>query len=168
MTYRLGQLSRSNLENVDPPLVRCVERAIEITLQDFGVYEGLRSIERQRELFKAGASRTMNSFHLPDRFGIGHATDLVPWIAGKYQWQALPCNQIAIAMRQASIEQEYPIIWGAVWDRKLHELKPENLEREIASYVRRYQMQHGFDEHPLIDRPHFQGERSADALPQAA
>jgi peptidoglycan L-alanyl-D-glutamate endopeptidase CwlK len=168
MTYRLGQLSVSHLENVDPPLVRCVQRAIEITLQDFGVYEGLRAIERQRELFKAGASRTMNSYHLPDRYGIGHATDLVPWIGGKLQWQSAPCNQIAKAMHQASLEQDYPIVWGAVWDRKLHELDPDNLEREIAAYVRRYQQIHGFSEYPLIDRPHYQGERSADALPSAA
>src|SRR5262245_44952030 len=148
MAYRLGQLSRSHLEDVDPPLVRCAERAIEITAQDFAVHEGLRDIERQRALFRAGASRTMDSYHLPDGYGIGHALDLVPWSAGKLQWQAQPVNQIAIAMRQASIELDYPLTWGAVWDRKLHDLKPDALEREVMAYLRRYQMQHGHDEYP--------------------
>lgn len=39
----------------------------------FDVIEGVRSIERQRELFAQGASRTMNSRHLT-----GHAVDVWP------------------------------------------------------------------------------------------
>jgi peptidoglycan L-alanyl-D-glutamate endopeptidase CwlK len=39
----------------------------------FDVIEGLRTIERQRELFERGASRTMNSRHLT-----GHAVDVWP------------------------------------------------------------------------------------------
>jgi peptidoglycan LD-endopeptidase CwlK len=46
---------------VHPDLVRVVERAIQITPQDFRVQEALRTRERHAELVARGASRTMNS-----------------------------------------------------------------------------------------------------------
>jgi peptidoglycan LD-endopeptidase CwlK len=57
---------------VHPDPVRLVERAIQITTQDFRGQEGLRTRERQAALVARGASRTMNSRHLT-----GHAVDLV-------------------------------------------------------------------------------------------
>ena len=42
---------------------------------DFTVFEGVRSIERQKELVEDGKSKTMNSFHLK-----GLAVDLVVYI----------------------------------------------------------------------------------------
>jgi peptidoglycan L-alanyl-D-glutamate endopeptidase CwlK len=50
MPYRLGPRSRSNLRGLHPDLVRVVERAIEITAQDFTVLEGVRTPQRQAEL----------------------------------------------------------------------------------------------------------------------
>ncbi len=47
MGYILGQRSRNELGTVDPRLQRVVERAIEITEQDFMGLEGKRSQERQ-------------------------------------------------------------------------------------------------------------------------
>ena len=44
--YQLGKKSKKKLEGVHPDLVKVVERAIEITEQDFTVLEGLRDIER--------------------------------------------------------------------------------------------------------------------------
>lgn len=58
MAYRLSQRSLSSLKGVHPDLVRVVNRAIQITGIDFMVTEGLRTPERQKELVKAGASRT--------------------------------------------------------------------------------------------------------------
>ena len=74
MTYVLGKRSLSNLKGIHPDLVSVVKRAIDITDQDFTVIEGLRDIDRQRELFKSGASTTMNSRHLT-----GHAVDIAPY-----------------------------------------------------------------------------------------
>ena len=62
--YKLGQRSLQNLSGVHPDLVSVVKRAIEITKQDFSVIEGVRNIDRQRQLVKSGASTTMNSRHL--------------------------------------------------------------------------------------------------------
>ena len=73
MAYKLSQRSLQNLSGVHPDLVAVVKRAIEITEQDFSVIEGIRSIDRQRELVKSGASQPMNSRHLT-----GHAVDIAP------------------------------------------------------------------------------------------
>ncbi len=54
MTFKLGERSLSRLQGVHPDLVKVVKRAIELTTVDFTVLEGLRSVERQRQLYEAG------------------------------------------------------------------------------------------------------------------
>ena len=75
MTYKLGTRSLQSLSGVHPDLVAVVKRAIQITPQDFTVIEGVRNIERQKQLVAKGASKTMNSRHIT-----GHAVDMVPWL----------------------------------------------------------------------------------------
>jgi peptidoglycan L-alanyl-D-glutamate endopeptidase CwlK len=167
MTYRLGPASEANLVGVEPGLVLCTRRAIQITRQDFGVFEGLRLLERQRGLVACGASRTLDSYHLADLLGVGHALDNVPHVDGRLQWQMPCCNQVAIAMRKASLELRVPLTWGRVWDRLLGDLDPDNLEHERHLYVVRYQVTHPpilvngklVPQYPLDDGPHFQGLR---------
>lgn len=149
MIYWFGAASEAALVGVIPPLVHVARRALELTKQDFGVFEGLRSLERQRRLFTAGASRTMDSLHLR-----GRALDLVPYVDGRLQWQDPLCDKVAVAMRQASIELDVPITWGAVWDRLLSELDPADLASEVLRYVARFRVAN--DRSPLVDRPHFQ------------
>lgn len=157
MTFALGAASREHLVGVNVDLARVVRRAIELSEQDFTVFEGLRSAERQAELFAAGASRTLDSYHLPDERGIGHAVDLVPWIAGKPQWQQTPCLKIAKAMHRAAQMFDVPVTWGAVWDRELRALDATGLEQEIEDYVHRYRSRTG--KAPLVDMPHYQVPR---------
>lgn len=160
--FHLGVGSEEHLRGIDPRLERCVRRAITTTSTDFNVYEGLRSLERQQELYRNGASRTLDSYHLT-----GHAVDLVPFLGGRVQWQQPLCNQVAIAMREAAVYFGVPLTWGAVWDKKLSELDPARLQNEIEAYIERYRISHPpirvqgemHDPHPLIDGPHFQVDR---------
>lgn len=108
--FHLSRRSLSRLDGVHPDLVRVVHHAIGITPVDFMVTEGLRSIERQRELYKAGASRTMNSRHLT-----GHAVDLVALVGGKVRWDWPLYESIATAMKLAAAEENVPIEWGGDW-----------------------------------------------------
>jgi peptidoglycan L-alanyl-D-glutamate endopeptidase CwlK len=164
VAFRLGAASEGNLVGIDGGLVSCARRAILTTLQDFGVFEGLRSITRQTALVAAGASRTMDSYHLPDSRGTGHALDLVPFVAGRLQWQLPLCLMVAVAMRAASDLLDVPLVWGGVWDRTLTDLDPANLGHEIALYTARYQATHPpvmvagklTMRYPLVDGPHFQ------------
>lgn len=105
--YKLGQRSKENLEGVHPDLVKVVERAIQITEQDFTVIEGLRSVERQKQLVANGSSRTMNSRHLT-----GHAVDIAPW---PISWEWDKFYIIEDAVKQAARELDIPIEWGGDW-----------------------------------------------------
>lgn len=118
MTFSLGQKSRQKLEGVHPDLVAVVERAIKLTERDFTVLEGLRTPERQRQLFNAGKSKTMNSRHLT-----GHAVDLAPWptngdfdedgILNIADWDEY--YPIAEAMKEAAYDLGIKIVWGGDW-----------------------------------------------------
>jgi peptidoglycan L-alanyl-D-glutamate endopeptidase CwlK len=48
MKFKLSQRSLDRLNGVDKDLVAVVKRAIEITELDFGVTEGIRTLDRQR------------------------------------------------------------------------------------------------------------------------
>lgn len=110
MTFRLSRRSLSRLEGVHQDLVKVVKRAIEITEVDFMVTEGLRTKERQAELYKAGASKTMNSRHIT-----GHAVDLAAWVSGGIRWDWPLYHKIADAMAQAAHEVGVDIVWGGSW-----------------------------------------------------
>ena len=107
MGYKLGGRSLQNLSGVHPDLVSVVKRAIEITEQDFSVIEGVRNINRQRELVKSGKSTTMNSRHLT-----GHAVDIVPY---PVSWEWEDFYPIADAMKQAAEELSISLEWGGDW-----------------------------------------------------
>jgi peptidoglycan L-alanyl-D-glutamate endopeptidase CwlK len=107
MSYKLGTRSLQNLSGVHPDLVAVVKKAIEISEQDFTVLEGIRNINRQRELVKTGKSTTMNSRHLT-----GHAVDLAPW---PISWEWEDFYPIADAMKQAAEELEVDLKWGGDW-----------------------------------------------------
>ena len=110
MTYKLSKRSLSRLEGVHKDLVQVVKLAIELTEVDFGVTEGVRTIERQRELFAKGASKTMNSRHLT-----GHAVDLVAYVGSEARWDWPLYHKIADAMKRAANSLGVPIVWGGDW-----------------------------------------------------
>lgn len=107
MSYKLSHRSMRALSGVHPDLVAVVKRAIEITEQDFSVIEGVRNVQRQRELVAKGKSTTMNSRHLT-----GHAVDLVPYPVS-WDWEYF--YPIADAMKAAAEELDIPLEWGGDW-----------------------------------------------------
>jgi len=112
-----------NLSGVHPDLVAVVKLAITITEQDFTVIEGIRSINRQRELVKKGASTTMNSRHIT-----GHAVDMVPW---PVDWNDLERFEImSEAMKAAAEELEVPIVWGGDW-KSFYDAPHFELDRKV-------------------------------------
>lgn len=116
MTYSLSQKSLDRLKGVNPRLVDVVRRAIELTAQDFMVLEGLRTKERQAELYAQGRTTpgkivtwTMESRHID-----GDAVDLVPY---PVDWNDLSkFDAISRAMFKAADELNIAIRWGADWN----------------------------------------------------
>lgn len=122
MTYALGAKSRERLIGVHPKLVAVVEMAIQLTKQDFMVLEGVRTPERQKELYAQGRTKpgqkvtwTLNSNHFKNaKTGYGHAVDLVPF---PVDWSHKKLDVVAKAMFAAADTLDTPIRWGADWDR---------------------------------------------------
>ena len=112
MAFNFSKRSLKNLEGVRPELVKVVKRALEITTVDFTVIEGRRTLARQKQLLKSGATRTLRSRHLT-----GHAVDLAPWVNGAVRWDWPLFYPIARAMKQAARELNVKIRWGGDWKR---------------------------------------------------
>lgn len=110
--------SLTNMRGIHPDL-RCVlDRALHDSPVDFVITEGLRTLARQRELLRIGASTTMNSRHLT-----GHAVDLYAWVDldldGKVEFVEMSSprlmKQIADAIKAAALAEDVPIVWGGDW-----------------------------------------------------
>ena len=80
---------------------------------DFIVTDGIRTTQRQRELVRAGKSKTMRSRHLT-----GHAVDLCASHGPKdVSWDEADLRAIAAKMKQAAAELGVPIEWGGDWKK---------------------------------------------------
>jgi peptidoglycan L-alanyl-D-glutamate endopeptidase CwlK len=110
MTFRFSSRSLRNLAGVHPDLVRVAHRALELSPLDFVVTEGVRTLERQRQLVASGASRTMNSRHLT-----GHALDFAPIVARQIRWDWPLFPQVANAFKAAASEKGVQLVWGGDW-----------------------------------------------------
>jgi len=116
----LDARSITRLQGVHDDLIELVNTAIALTEQPFIVVEGLRSVERQKQLVAAGASTTLRSRHLT-----GHAVDLAAFIdmdgSGDFtkpdniRWDWPLADKIAKAMKQASADLDIPLEWGGDW-----------------------------------------------------
>lgn len=152
--YQLGSRSKQRLAGVHPLLVAVTLRAIAISDQDFTVLEGVRSIEAQRINVQKGASQTMDSKHLRQSDGHGHAVDLAAWVNGAVAWD--PWSRyvvIADAVRRAAIEQRTPIRWGGGWFTLNDLTSREQIQAKSADYVKLRKSQ---GRKAFLDGPHFE------------
>lgn len=108
--FRFGERSEKNLLGVHRDLVTVARMALLRSDVDFAITEGVRTLERQKELYRAGASQTMSSRHLT-----GHAIDVAAFVGGRIAWDWPLYNRIAIAFKSASADLGIPIVWGGDW-----------------------------------------------------
>lgn len=116
---QLSPSSEKKLEGVDSRLAAVVHHAAEITNVWFIVTEGLRTVERQKQLVAEGKSKTMNSYHIK-----GKAVDLAIWVdkdsdkvvdADELSWKFEEYKKLADVMKKAAIEVGVKITWGGDW-----------------------------------------------------
>lgn len=112
---KLDARAERNLVGVHDDLVRVARAAIEITPVDFTITEGVRTLERQRQLVAKGASQTLRSRHIPGRSGLAHAFDVAAKVGGTIRWDWPLYERIAVAVKQAAREVGVPIEWGGDW-----------------------------------------------------
>ncbi|MBK0063948.1 M15 family metallopeptidase [Acinetobacter sp. S54] len=131
--YILSKLSLSRLEGVHPELVKVVQRAIQLTDQDFMVVEGVRS--KEQCYINYGKGRTASQCKakgVPIKYAqpnlskvtwlnnplasnhvTGQAVDLVPY---PVDWNDLKKFQVvANAMQAAAKDLGVKLSWGGNW-----------------------------------------------------
>jgi peptidoglycan L-alanyl-D-glutamate endopeptidase CwlK len=147
--FKLSQRSIAKLDGVDDRLVDVVCRAIEITTIDFAVIDGLRTPEKQLEYFNKGASHIKTGgTHVQ-----GKAVDLMAYVGDRASWEIKLYDNIADAMKQAAIEKNVPLRWGAAWNIPDIRLWRGTMEEAMNYYVDERRKQ---GKRPFIDGPHFE------------
>ena len=147
--FRLSKRSLDRLQGVDPKLVAVVKRAIEITKVDFAVTEGVRTPERQRELFNKGASQIAEG----GKHVTGEAVDLVAFIDNRISWELNLYDDIADAMQAAARELGVPLRWGAAWNVPDIRAWHGSMADAMNHYIDERRKQ---GRRPFIDGPHFE------------
>lgn len=121
----LSNKSIQRLAGVHPDLVRVAEAAALLLPFEILVVEGVRTENRQRELYAKGRTQpgkivtwTMDSRHRTQNCGYGCAVDLAPVAAdGSIPWNdAKKFLSIGKAMFTAAGDLGVPIRWGYDWD----------------------------------------------------
>lgn len=106
----LDARSLKRLEGVHEDLVKVVKHALDMSPNTFVVTEGLRTLERQKQLLAAGASQTMRSRHLT-----GHAVDLAVKVGDEVRWDWPLYRDLAVVMKDAANQLKIPLEWGGDW-----------------------------------------------------
>lgn len=116
--YTFSKTSLKNLEGVHPILGLIVHKALDTGIMDFSVKEGLRTKERQLELFNAGKSKTMNSKHLIQDCGYSLAVDLYPHPFTSFNdWRDVArFGVLAGIIRTVSLDLGKTVQWGGDWN----------------------------------------------------
>jgi len=110
---KFGKRSLEQRQTLHPKLQKVVDEVIKTV--DFTILEGVRSVERQKELVAKGMSKTMKSRHLPDSNGKSRAMDLSPH---PIDWENKE-RFILFAGYVLGIAQQLGInlVWGGDWNK---------------------------------------------------
>lgn len=135
---RFSQRSINNLTGVHPKLVAVVTRALEIGPIDFIVIEGVRTLARQRELVAAKASKTLNSKHLKQADGLGHAVDLFPGTPGGWNDLAAFRQQAEAMFEAAKQVGGIELRWGGDFNRDGWDKGTDNWDKPHFEIFRLY------------------------------
>ena len=148
MTYKLSQRSLDKMGGVDERLVAVVKHAITATKTDFGVIQGLRTLEMQKALVAKGASQTMKSKHLD-----GNAVDLMAYVGGRGSWELNLYDDLADAMKEGANAVGCKIRWGAAWHIDSIGQHEGTMEEAMNGYI---DLRRSQGRRPFIDGPHFE------------
>jgi len=153
MSFRLSQRSMDRLEGVHPHMTAVVERAIQLTEVDFGVTQGVRTLDEQKANVAAGRSQTMASKHLLQDDGFSHAVDVVAYVGPDVSWELNVYDNICDAFKEAAKEVGCSIKWGAAWSEGDIRTYEGSAEEAMMAYV---DLRRSQGRRPFIDAPHFE------------
>jgi peptidoglycan LD-endopeptidase CwlK len=111
----LPDKSEEKLRGVHPDLVKVVREASNLPGVRFIVTEGVRTLVRQKELYKEGKTRTLASRHLVAANGYAHAVDLAVMKGDAVTWDFAEYEKLAEKVKTAAKAAGVGIVWGGDW-----------------------------------------------------
>ena len=121
--FKLSDKSKQNRAGVDIRLIKISDLAITVSLIDFGhgLDSGIRTSERQNELFKSGKSNADGYDKLSEHQS-GRALDFYAYVAGKASWRRDHLAMVATAFLQSASMLGYRVEWGGLWRGGTHKI----------------------------------------------
>lgn len=129
MSFAFSQTSSERLKTATPYLNKVFHRAIEITPIDFGIAQGGRTIEQQREYFRDGKSKINPDNYDPlvlplkakhiitPEYSKSGAVDIYAYIPHKgASWDKAHLCVIAGVILSIDKSMENKLRWGGNWD----------------------------------------------------
>lgn len=121
----MNSRSISRLKQAHPRLRELLESAISTYHLRVEITEVARTRERQLELFNAGASKTLNSRHIPklpahDWYGkrpVAHAADVCIYVNGKVRWDWPLYRAFGKHVKELALATNVAIVWGGDWPK---------------------------------------------------
>ena len=109
--FKFGKGSLEKLSTVNPDLKLVMTEVIKLTPIDFGITEGIRSLERARQLKAEGKSKVGDK----SKHCIGNAVDIVCYDNGKVTWEYEYYEAVAGVVGEVSDILNIKIRWGGSW-----------------------------------------------------
>ncbi|MEZ7732019.1 M15 family metallopeptidase [Fusobacterium periodonticum] len=110
--FNFSKASLDKMNGVDSKLVNLMKEAIKDSPYDFGITEGIRTLERQKELFAQGKTKTLKSYHL-----VGKAVDVKVYVNGEITWDFKYYKEVADHIKEVAKKLGYVITWGGDWKK---------------------------------------------------
>ena len=109
--FKFGKGSLEKLETVHPDLKLVMNEVIKLTPIDFGITEGMRSLERAEQLKADGFSKVgSKSLHCQ-----GKAVDIACYDKGKVTWELEYYEAVASVVGEVCEILDIKIRWGGSW-----------------------------------------------------
>ena len=114
--FQFSETSNLRRLGVDCKLIVISDRALEISVVDFGIprHGGKRTQEDQYKLFLDGKSMADGTNDLSYHQS-GKALDFYAFVDGKASWHPGHLAMVAAAFLQAGAEFGYKLTWGGLW-----------------------------------------------------
>lgn len=114
----INSSSEAKLKKVHPDLIKVVRRTAKLIKDSsfgFIITCGARTLEEQKKLLKAGATKTLNSRHIPGADGYSKAVDFAVTVDGKIKWDWPLYSKLAGIVKEAAKLEKVNIEWGGDW-----------------------------------------------------
>ena len=131
--FKFGRVSSQRLSNCHKDIQRLMHKAIEVSVIDFGIACGYRSVEEQQKLYQQGRSKPGGIVTYVD--GVNRkskhnslpstAVDIYAYVGGKAVWDKEHLYYLGGVIMTCAKNMNIPLRWGANFNQDA-DLKNEN------------------------------------------